>query len=226
LGQDTSEFRTTGPWDFFFKDDRNLRRKDIARRRFKCTTACFRLPQPRLKFSGSAALHTSCTGPPQARESCLCQLASSGVVLERNGNEQSHRDGSGTESRAFSYGGSFCKSRLQGAIVRLVVYPSSNIFVGDICYSWRFSRNEPHKKIQEFLGWNCTGVFKKLKVNNLGEDVIVLVLRVLEKFRRVRPSPRNDASELHLVRFIVSDKTNRTLAILAAHHLEPPPVGC
>lgn len=141
---------------FFFKDDRNLRRKDIARRRFKCTTACFRLPQPRLKFSGSAALHTSCTGPPQARESCLCQLASSGVVLERNGNEQSHRDGSGTESRAFSYGGSFCKSRLQEAIVRLVVYPSSNIFVGDICYSWRFSRNEPHKKIQEFLGWNCS----------------------------------------------------------------------
>jgi hypothetical protein len=69
-------------------------------------------------------------------------------------------------------------------------------------------------------------LFKKLKVNNLGEDVIVLVLRVLEKFRRVRPSPRNDASELHLVRFIVSDKTNRTLAILAAHHLEPSPVGC
>jgi hypothetical protein len=71
-------------------------------------------------------------------------------------------------------------------------------------------------------------LFKKLKVNNLGEDVIVLVLRVLEKFRRVRPPPRDDASELHrvVVRFIVSDKTNRTLAILAAHHLEPSPVGC
>jgi hypothetical protein len=37
-------------------------------------------------------------------------------------------------------------------------------------------------------------LFKKLKVNNLGEDVIVLVLRVLEKFRRVRPPPRDDAS--------------------------------